>query len=234
MSRGKEFIHRARAEIEVYGDKNNSLAKLYTNEVPVIPQETKQLTAEWVPAVPIPGEYMAVARVSYDEIDKTVERSFHIGDLIVEIVNATPTFYKDTINEFNVYVISKWNNILSNVHAEVDIYFNGKKVEKIQSPSIELPGWSGNVLTAYWNTRNLTLGTYKAEIIVPYASKVAKKEFDIQLVEAPPKQEERPVVIVEEKPEKVYALSWTTILIIIIILLIIINIIWLFYSSKKR
>jgi len=96
--------------------------------------------------------------------------------------------------------------------------------EFIKTPNINLAPWDKGVITSYWDTNNIEIGSYDAEITICYDGKTTVETGKISVV----KKKE---ALIEKPGAITISLSTTTILILIIILLIITDIIWII---KKR
>jgi len=130
------------------------------------------------------GIYNATLTVDYGNIIKK-EAIFRIGSLFVNITNWSSTFLAGKINEFNIDIESKWNDDISNVHAEVNVSKDSAQVDFFRTPSIELKRWETASLKGFFSSENLKKGVYQANISLIYGSKKTGKIVDINVVNPP-------------------------------------------------
>jgi len=217
---GEEDINSIKAAINVYSPDNEKLATIYTDKKPLKSntEETlhAQLDTKGYPA----GTYKAVATLNYDGKTKEDEKNFKIGKLNIKIINYTKEFEKDKINKFDIEIESDWGNRIENTYGEIKV---NNKI--IKTPNIDLPPWEKKTITAYWDTNNIEIGSYDAEMTIYYESKTTVEIGKVEVVEKKEALVEKPGVI---------SLSTTTILILIIILLIIIDIIWITKKGRSE
>jgi len=224
---GKEDINSIKAAINVYSPDNEKLATVYTDEKPLKSNTEETLHAQLNTNGYPSGTYMAIAKLNYDGETKQANNTFKIGKLNVKIIKYTKEFEKNTINRFDVEIESDWGNSIKNVYGEVKI-----NNEIIKTPSIDLLPWEKKTITAYWDTSNVEIGKYDAEITIYYEDKTTVKIGSVNVVEKRDTYSDSSKKSALEKPRAItISLSTTTILILIIILLIITDIIWI---TKKR
>ena len=113
-----------------------------------------------------PGDYKARAVINYGEIT-TVEGDFRIGSLFVRIANFTESLVKGGIQEYDVYIESRWNNKLDEVFADVNIS-NQLQSMQFRTPSAGLEAWEKKTLTGFLDTESLE-GKYDVEITLSYS-----------------------------------------------------------------
>lgn len=216
---GEENINSIKAAIDIYNPDNEKLATVYTEEKSLKSNTEETLHAQLSTVGYKAGIYKAVATLNYDGETKEDKRSFRIGELNIKIINYTKEFEKDKINKFDIEIGSDWGNKIENVYGKIEINNN-----IIKTPTIEMLPWEKKIITTYWDTNNIEIGSYDAEITIYYEGKTTIERGKIEVV----KKKE---ALVEKPGAITISLSTTTILILIIILLIIIDIIWI---TKKR
>lgn len=216
---GLEDINSIKAAIDVYSPDNEKLTTVYTDEKPLKSNTEETLYAQLSTIGYPSGIYRVVAELNYDGKTKKDEKNFRIGELNIKIINYTKEFEKDKINKFDAEIESDWGNKIENVYGEIKI-----NNEIIKTPNIDLAPWERKTITAYWDTNNVEIGFYDAEITIYYEGKTTIETGRINVVE---KKE----ALVEKPGAITISLSTTTILVLIIILLIITDVIWI---AKKR
>jgi len=130
------------------------------------------------------GIYNATATVDYGKIIKQ-DTVFRIGSQFVNITNWSSNFLVGKISEFNIDIESKWNDDISNVHAEVEVSKDSTQVDFFRTPSIELRRWETASLKGFFSSEKLKKGIYQANISLIYGSKKTEKVVDIVVVNPP-------------------------------------------------
>ncbi len=116
----------------------------------------------------LPGNYMAVASVVSSSDIWSVNKSFRIGSLFVNITNYTNVIYNNKgIQKFYVNLQSKWNGALSPVYVDVNIT-NGSTFFSFRTPSADLAPWADYKIESYVDPSELPLGDYKSVLTVSY------------------------------------------------------------------
>lgn len=216
-SRGTSPVSRMFATITVYDSKNETVATLDTNadELPI--DTTRELVAEWDTKGRSEGEYTAVANLNYDGLSLTSMDKFKIGALNLKILNYTREVTAGIINPFEVQVESKWNDVISNVYAVVDIKKGNEILSTFQTPSTDVQPWSTKTVSGYFNA-NVPPGEYDVNVGVMFSGKQTSIPGKLTVVE-----------------QKLSKLSNVTLPIIIFAALIILNlIIWIAFAIKRR
>jgi hypothetical protein len=214
---GKIDLSWVKAKIDVYDPEGKNIATVYTEEKPLKSNVHDTLHAQLDTRGLNSGDYKAIATVYYDGNEiKTNEAKFKIGSLEVRIIDHTKEVPAGKINAFDIDIESRWNNNIPNVYASV-------KIEKqtFQTPTTSIGAWERKNLTGYFDTTNINMGEYDAEITLNYGNNWTRKMGKVTVT----------------KPEGI-ALTpiapTTALLVIIIILLIMIDIGYLIYSRKRK
>ena len=163
-----------------------------------------------------PGDYQTT--LTYDYSDKSVSKDYKlkVGELNVDIINHTTQLYNDSIQKFNIFVESDWNNIIRSVYA--DIIINGTEAKTTPA---NLENFEERTITAYIDTTSIPIGNHTVEMDLYFATDSKKQFSNIEIIE-------RPVI---EEPKQI---NWTIIgLIIIIVLLLAVMVIFIIIFSKK-
>lgn len=219
-NRGEQNII-AKGTIEIYNPNNEKIATVYTEERAIKTTMTEELHAQWETSGVKEGEYKAIATITYDGETARAEKTFRIGTLLIKIIDYTREFQKDTINRFDIEVESVWNDKISDVYAEIVISDENKnQISSFKTPSTDVEPWEKKIITAYWDTTDINIGTYDANITLHYASKVTEKIVKVQIREK--------LIPVTGKVLEVFTSIYTIIVICIIILA------FYWYSKRKR
>jgi len=185
-SLGKEDIDSLSGIIKVYDPEKNEITKLDTDIKNLKAGETTELYAKWTPKDLRPGVYKAVAVVNYDGKISETESEFNIGDLLIEVVNISQkTFEQGKINKFDIGIQSLWNEIIDNIYAEIKVYDNNKNIiSEFKTENTDVRPWSFKDINAYWDTTNVPIGTYNANIILNYRGKQSQENFEFNVVKS--------------------------------------------------
>lgn len=120
------------------------------------------------------GEYILKSNLSWDGQNTLLQDNLRIGDMDLDIINTTKELYKDSINEFNIDIESRWNGEIKGVYAEIDI---GGKTAK--TASYNLKAWNNLRLSGYMNTEGLEEGLHEAKVTLYYGSKTKSKDLNV-------------------------------------------------------
>ncbi len=217
---GKEDIKKAKAKIDIFGPDEDDIDKyistIYTEEKPVPPKSTETLEVSLDTAGYKPGEYRAVAAISYDENQTAIEKYFKIGYLHVKIFNYTSEFKPNKIQKFDIGVESAWNNRIEDVYVEVRIMEDDNMIADLKTPSFPLAPWEKKIASAYWDTIGLAQKEYNAVIIANYEGRTTEEKAILNIA-----------------AEKLAPFSKTTIILVAVIALLVVGDIILVARRKK-
>lgn len=181
---GIEMISRAGGNIEVFDSTNTTVATLTLSEAAEIaPNQDVQLVTDWDTTGTKLGEYRAVANVNYDEKSTSDEKTFKIGDILIEILNiSVKEVQKDTIAKIPIEIESKWSEPIMNVYGIVHVSRERLGIADVTTASVNVQPWSRATLEAYWSTTDLDEGIYDALVTVYYSNKTAESNTHIKIV----------------------------------------------------
>lgn len=175
-------------EIDIFDPANNKLVTLFAGETKVKSKESGNLYANWQTTKDIkPGTYRAVANVKYNGNSATAEKSFKVGELLIDIVNIkVDKIKKDGITKFEIELESFWNEKIPNVFVEVQIFDkDGNKITTVKNESVDMAPWEKKSVTAYLDTKGLEAGKYDAKVILHYQDKTTEKTIEVEIVAFP-------------------------------------------------
>jgi hypothetical protein len=118
-----------------------------------------------------PGDYVAQAYIDFGEII-TVNQSFRVGSLFVNINNFTEKLPRGGIQKYHVGIESRWNDYLKEVFADVNISNKTKEVV-FRTPSLDLKSWERAILEGFLDTNDME-GEYVVDIVLNYADQQSK------------------------------------------------------------
>ena len=115
----------------------------------------------------LPGNYLAVGRVNYNDVVKSVNSTFRLGNLFIDVTNYTRELPSKGIHKFIITIASNWNAPLSNVFADVSLFRGAEPPYNFRMPSTDLLPWQATSVESYLDTTNL-LGLYNVSILLTY------------------------------------------------------------------
>lgn len=179
-----ELSISTRGFIEILGPNNATIDEISAGEVVVAPWEAETLTAQWEAVGVERGIYKAIARVTYDGTSIETERSFRIGEFLIDITDASINpIPEGTIGKFEINTKSHWIEEISGVFADIIISdSSGKTIGNIRSESVDIRAGGEKLITAFWDTRDVEPGLYDAHIILHYDSKTTEKTITAQII----------------------------------------------------
>jgi len=121
-----------------------------------------------------PGEYQATATIDYGPIIE-INKTFRIGEFLVEISDYDYLFEQGKINKFNVEIKNKWNAQINEIFARVSITDEGKFMTDFKTVSTSSKPWETKNLTGYFDATNLEAKRYTASITLSYDNEVSNK-----------------------------------------------------------
>jgi len=161
--------------IEIY--KNNMTEKILTEilkESILKPKETLTIQ-DTLPTQGLPpGEYQVVATIDWGKND-TMNRTFRVGEFLVEIVDYDYQFEQGRINPFNIQIQNKWNTKIDQVFASVSITDKGRVVGSFKTVSVDTSPWEIKNITGYFDTATLETKRYIARILLSYGEESTSK-----------------------------------------------------------
>ena len=113
-----------------------------------------------------PGNYIGRAKVSYQDINREINRSFRVGSLFVNITNYTDSILGKGIQKFYVTLESKWNSPVYGAYVDVNLS-NGQYSALFRTPSIDISPWDSKTIESYIDTENLD-GFYNISLNASY------------------------------------------------------------------
>lgn len=136
-----------------------------------------EIKKSWDTTNQVSGKYKAVGIVEYGEQRVDKGTGFKIGELYIEVVNYTKEFEKDKINKFDITIESFWNDPIEDIFANVSIIDSDIS---FLTPSINVDGFSKNILTGHLDTSSIEDSKFKAKIVLYYSEKTTEKIVDLR------------------------------------------------------
>ena len=133
------------------------------------------------------GEYYAMVRISYSNRTEIVEDVFRVGEFMVEIIDYDYMFESERINQFNILIGNKWNTKIDSIYGDVSITDEGEVASSFRTISVDTNPWEIKNITGFFDTTNMEVGRYLANIKIRYGNSSTYKLVAIY-VEDPPKE----------------------------------------------
>ncbi|KHO46131.1 MAG: hypothetical protein QS98_C0005G0078 [archaeon GW2011_AR3] len=221
ISRGTEMVKKVSGYAEIFDAISGKMvgSVQFTEAVYVNPLDKVKLKASWDTKGQKPGAYMVKAYFDYDEKSEYYERFFQIGELRVDVVNYTKTAYNDSINKFEIEVLSNWNDPVTDLYAEVTVK-RGTYEYHFTTPVTPVKPFGSAVIRSFWETKGTDVGMHDIEIELLYSNATSITTGQLEVVPKP-----------EEKPAPV---NTTTLLIVIFIIMAILNAWWLMRNRGRK
>lgn len=185
ISRGEFDLTSVKAIVDIYTPLNEKIATLDTNEVEIPSGKRKEVFAVWDTSDVQQGPYRAVANLIYDEDTMTLEKGFNVGKkkLVIESVEVND-FSLGEIAKFEVLVRNDWSEIVNGVYVQMLIK-NSKDelMENIKSPTYDTPPLEKTLMTAFWDTKGVRVGTYDASLLLNYGGVTDEQEIKLEVNE---------------------------------------------------
>ncbi|TAL62311.1 MAG: hypothetical protein EPN88_13425 [Bacteroidetes bacterium] len=181
-SRGTDVVKSVTASAVVYSENKSLISLPMRREQNLQPTETRPLSWELEPNTLPPGDYRATAHIEYDGQTKDLATTFRVGSEDLDITNTTTTVESGGIRRYDLDIVSKWNNQLKNIYADIKIIDNGTVIQKTKTPYLEaLEPWNEGRLSGFLDTTEIKPGTYDSEITIYYGhkSKVVTTELTV-------------------------------------------------------
>ena len=115
------------------------------------------------------GNYLASVSVASSSDAWSINKSFRIGSLFVNLTNYTDVLHNHGIQKFYINLQSKWNGALSPVYVDVNLT-NGNNSIAFRTPSADLAPWAVYKVESYVDLPEETiLGVYNATFVAFYS-----------------------------------------------------------------
>jgi len=174
--KGEVDIDSVSTIIDIYNVANEKINTLQLQNFELKAGESKTLNAKWDKPDKA-GEYTAKALITYDGAFTETNYKFKVGEYSLNINNVTVSdLKKGSIGKFDIEVESLWGGEIENVYAQINI---SNKI--IHSEKVNIPAWSKQKLTVYWDPVDFENGKYKALLTIYFGDKSITKQFEIEI-----------------------------------------------------
>ncbi|MCX6706863.1 MAG: hypothetical protein NT001_01840 [Candidatus Woesearchaeota archaeon] len=235
FNKGSAKLDSIKGIIEIYDLEGKLVGSVETNSLSLESNAEGKITAQFL-TQDRRGRYHAKINVMYAGKEIKIEKDFFIGTEMIEVQGASvDKFTLGGIAKFNIFLNSKWNQLIKDIYAEVEIKDSkNKQLTKFKTASIDMDPNSVGMLNAYWDTANVNPGTYTMHVILYYTRIATDKLFTLDVGFNSIKIRESATGAVIAGGDNIDTAK-SPLLVIAVVALIIINIVILilFYRAKK-
>ncbi len=233
INRGSEKIQKVKATIEIYDSSKKKISQIETNSISLDPTQKGEVATSWDVNVPN-GKYNAKAIINYDSKEIYVEKSFEVGEFVLDLLQIYVKDFKlGGIAKFNMVVKNKWNEPITKAYAEMRVLDNDmKEIADVKSSTYDIPPQMQTEMVYYWDTKGISAGLYNANVILYYAEKKTQQDLKLDVKQGSIDVIGLGYVISSESSSKSSGL--VTILVIVIGFLVLLNLLWFLILRKRK
>jgi hypothetical protein len=182
FNKGKEMLKGVKGIIEVQDLEGNLIGSVETNSIDIESNGEAKITAQFL-TQERRGRYHAKIRVIYAGKQIDIEKDFFIGAEMIEVRGVSvEKFTLGSIAKFNILLNSRWNELIKEVYAEVEIKDSqNRQLTKFKTSSVDMDPNSIKIVNAYWDTENVNPGVYKMHVVLHYAMLTTYKVFSLDV-----------------------------------------------------
>jgi len=114
------------------------------------------------------GEYEVTAVTKYDDQKIELYKSLVIGKPEVEINYFDKYFIANTVNQYTLDLLNKWNKLIPNVYVDVKVLKEGKEIDSFRTKSVDIEGEMIKRISDYLDAKDKGPGLYTFEMTVNY------------------------------------------------------------------
>ena len=219
------------ADITIKGPTNKELSSWETPKQVIAYQGTGKIATAWE-GLKEPGLYTIEATLHYDDKVMVLRDTFTIGskEVVPESIGSS-RFSLGSIVPVEITVRNKWNQPIKDVFADVYVLSkSGTILQSFKTASEDINAMSRGVLTGYWDTEKLVVGSYDMNVVVNYDGEQSQHTFPVVVKMNELKMEETTGNVVASTSST----KNTSLLVILIVVLIITNIIIIVYFRRMK
>ena len=160
-----------------------------TDEISLATKENKVLKTKISKDNFDQGEYEVRAITKFEDQQIEVYKKLSVGKPEVEITYFTNFFKANSINEYTMDLLNKWNQKIDNVYVEVDVKRNDEIVDSFRTRSVGIGSLLSETIEDYFDASTIDVGGYSFDMVVHFWNiyKMDSKSFEVQLVSDPTK-----------------------------------------------
>jgi hypothetical protein len=222
------------AEIKILDTEKKIVDTISTGKTVLEKGGEGKLQRSWLATVE-PGEYIAEAKVYYNDKEIGMSKVFEVGTMLVDIYRIDVTEFKlGDIAKFNIYLKNRWNKNIENAYAEITILDStGKEYTNYKTATTNLEPFKIQRMEAYWDTNGVATGKYELKMFLYYLDKMFEDSFTMQVREDAVEINIGPTAAVVGGNEG--AQSKVAIYVLLVLILVVSNaILWVLYFKRIR
>ena len=128
------------------------------------------------------GEFKVLSSIEYEEYTLELIEAFMIGEPIIKLLNYDKYFEVGRINEIALELKSEWNTLISNIHAQILVFKNGKEVFNTKTTSFDLEPYEEKKVLAHLDARNLEVGDYDVNVLLDYLNQSIVETYEVSVL----------------------------------------------------
>src|SRR3989338_4536018 len=167
---GSQNIVKAKAHLDILGATYEKLGEAETNDIALATKQDGKIEAQWLNPDIKPGVYHVKGFLDYDGKRIELEQNFKVGSLSIDIVDLRADKFKlGSITAIDIFLENKWNSPIKGVFGIMTATASdGTEYVKSKTTSIDMDALSRDKITAYWDTRDIPVGSYNLNIDIHY------------------------------------------------------------------
>lgn len=166
--------------LNVYNNENKLLRTLNFEPVVLEPREDKVYNEMFSSEGFVPGDHLAIATVDYGKGKTTVNQTFRVGSLFVNVTNFTTRVQKQGIQKFYVDIENLWNAGIGGVYADV-VAVKGQENATFKTNPDDIAPWEKKRLEGFIETTGLSNGVYDTEITLHYSGETTVVHGSVEI-----------------------------------------------------
>jgi len=167
---GSQNIVKAKAHLDILGATYEKIGEAETNDIALATKQDGKIEAQWLNPDIKPGVYHVKGFLDYDGKRIELEQNFKVGSLSIDIVDLRADKFKlGSITAIDIFLENKWNSPIKGVFGIMTATASdGTEYVKSKTTSIDMDALSRDKITAYWDTRDIPVGSYNLNIDIHY------------------------------------------------------------------
>jgi hypothetical protein len=161
-----------KGKINIYDERGKFLESFTTGEYTLSFRE-KEIVEFFLDTKPyVSGNFEAESVFEYNGEEIIQKDKFRLGELYIDVIDATRKVNRDSLNKFDVTIESKWNDEIDNVHAEIIVLGYDRRIE---TPSVDIKGFGIANLSGYVDTTGIIENSFNIAVKVFYGNMTTDK-----------------------------------------------------------
>ena len=174
---GSQNVVKVKAHLDILGATYEKIGEVETNEIALATKQDGTIEGQWLNPEIKPGVYHVKGALDYDGQRIELEQNFKVGTLSIDIVDLKADKFKlGSISAIDIFLENKWNSPIKGVYGIMTATAaDGTEYVKSKTTSIDMDALSRDKITAYWDTRDIPVGTYSLNIEIHYEGQITTR-----------------------------------------------------------